>query len=72
MELDVLDGMREMLRLHRPALVLELHGGVDRSPLLEILIKAGYSGEAVPINPEPGESSAQFLDNHNYAFLATQ
>jgi FkbM family methyltransferase len=70
MEIEVLEGMRELLHTQRPALVLELHRDVDRARVLNLLGDAGYSVEAVPIEPE--ESQPRFLDNHSYAFAAAR
>jgi FkbM family methyltransferase len=72
MEIDVLVGMRELLHTQRPAVVIELHHDVDRARVLNLLGDAGYSAEAVPIEPEPEESRPRFLDNHSYAFEATR
>jgi FkbM family methyltransferase len=69
MELEVLDGMSGLLREQNPALVVELHRGVDRTRLLEILVAAGYSPEAMPIDPDPNERSATLCDDRSYAFL---
>lgn len=71
MELHVLRGMREILRAQRPRLVLELHRGVDRNDVLAVLSDVGYSINATPIEPVPGEVEAQFLDDRSYAFCAT-
>lgn len=68
MELETLAGMREALRRWRPRLVLELHAGVSRDAVLSLLRDLGYSSDAVAIEPERGERTAQFLDNHSYVF----
>jgi hypothetical protein len=70
MEADVIAGMHEMLRSQRPAVVLELHRGVDRERILALLSEAGYSTNATPIEPRQRESVSQFIDNHSYAFVA--
>jgi FkbM family methyltransferase len=70
MELETLDGMRDALARWRPRIVLELHAGVSRQAVLTLLRGLGYSGEAVAIEPAPGEKTAQLLDNHSYAFHA--
>jgi len=71
MEVDVLDGMRGLLREQRPALVVELHRGVDRTHFLEILVAAGYSPEATPIDEAPNERPATLADDRSYAFVAS-
>jgi FkbM family methyltransferase len=68
MELDVLSGMSETIRRHRPKLVVEIHAGVDRSSFLELIASYGYSKDATPIEPVPGETAAAFVDNRSYAF----
>jgi FkbM family methyltransferase len=68
MELETLHGMREALARWKPRIVLELHAGVSRQAVLSLLRQAGYSSEAVAIEPARGERTPQFLDNHSYAF----
>jgi len=68
MELDTLHGMRQALTRWRPWVVVELHAGVSREPVLALLQEAGYSSDAVAIEPAPGEQTPQFLDDHSYAF----
>jgi FkbM family methyltransferase len=69
MELHVLRGMQKLLQVARPKLVVELHRGVDRAAVLGILTGLGYSRQATPIEPVPGEVTPQFLDDRSYAFL---
>lgn len=69
MELDVLRGGCEILRQWTPRLIVEVHAGVDRVELLRLLASVGYGGEGVPVDPEPGGHSPQYLDNHSYAFF---
>jgi FkbM family methyltransferase len=71
MELDVLAGMSDLLRRQRPALVVELHRGVDRARLAELLVDAGYSPEAVAIDASADQPEAPLHDNCSYAFVAT-
>jgi len=68
MELHVLRGMAETLRLHRPKLVVEFHRGVDRTEALGLLRGIGYSSLAVPVEPMPGEVEPRFADDRSYAF----
>jgi FkbM family methyltransferase len=68
MELDVLSGMEQLLGRHHPKLVVELHSGVDRAAILDLLHRAGYSREPVAIEPEADESHALLLDDRSYAF----
>jgi FkbM family methyltransferase len=69
MELDVLKGMCGVLKHHRPQLVIELHRGVDRTEVLSLLSECGYSLDAIPIEPVPGEIQPQFVDDRSYAFV---
>ena len=69
MELEVLDGMRDLLRTHKPALVVELHRGVDRARLLTILTGAGYSPHATPIDAASGATPETLADDRSYAFV---
>jgi len=68
MELHVLKGMMQTLSSHRPKLVIELHRGVDREAICTTLESMGYSRNATPIEPAPGELEARFLDDRSYAF----
>lgn len=70
MELEALEGMREALTRWRPRLVIELHAGVSRARVLDLLGSFGYSAAAVPIEPAPGEGSPLFLDDRSYAFVS--
>lgn len=70
MELHVLRGLRPVLEEHRPALLLELHSGVDREEILSELTALGYSRNATAIDPADGETSPQFLDDRTYLFSA--
>lgn len=67
-EISVLRGMLNVLRKHHPKLVVEVHSGVDRDELLKIIELVGYSREAKPIEPTPGEMQAQYQDDRNYEF----
>jgi FkbM family methyltransferase len=68
MELEVLDGMRDALRRWRPRVVVELHAGVSRERVLRLLSDAGYSGEAIAIDPADTAGAAHLLDDRSYAF----
>ncbi len=69
MEIEVLRGMNTILRRWQPRLVVELHAGVNRATLLDILKVSGYSQAAVPVEPLQDETSPRYLDNCSYAFL---
>ncbi|MBA4375963.1 MAG: hypothetical protein C0401_07305 [Anaerolinea sp.] len=70
MEIEVIRGMMEMLRAKKPKLVVEIHEGVDRGALLDLIERAGYFRQALPIEPIAGEVEPQYLDNLSYAFQA--
>jgi FkbM family methyltransferase len=70
MELEVVKGMADLLKVWKPRLALEVHEGVDRQALLAVLEDCGYARDASPIEPVPGETSAQYLDNRSYEFRA--
>lgn len=66
MEIRALEGMKSLLDSHRPVLVLEIHAGVDRNQIVEILSTAGYD-----VRPQPIEKgSTHFFDpDSNYSFV---
>jgi FkbM family methyltransferase len=68
MEIEVLQGMLGTLRRQRPKLVVEVHRDVDRKELLDLIETAGYSSQAIPIEPVEGEIEPQFVDNRSYVF----
>jgi FkbM family methyltransferase len=69
MEIDVLTGMREALLSSRPALLLEIHHGVDRTRLLHLLSTLGYArGTELDELPTTAEVS-EYLDDRSYCFL---
>lgn len=70
MELATLRGMSSILRVHRPKLVVELHRGVERGALLELLRSSGYEGRGTPVEPVSGEREPEYLDDRSYAFRA--
>ena len=70
MEIEVLRGMSDLLKAFKPKLVVEIHHGVDRNELLDLLEAAGYSRQGVPIEPSKGEIELQYLDDRSYAFQA--
>lgn len=70
MEIEVLQGMPELLRTFKPKLVVEVHHGVDRSELLNLIEALGYTRRGVPIEPMEGEIEPLYLDDRSYAFPA--
>jgi FkbM family methyltransferase len=69
MEIDVLTGMRDALRASRPVLVVEIHHGVDRADLLQLLSDLGY-GRRPGATEVPDEThGSDYLDDRSYCFL---
>jgi FkbM family methyltransferase len=69
MEIDVLRGMSGVLRRYKPKLALELHPGVSRQAVLDLLATMGYTRPGSPIEPLPGESAPHYVDDRSYEFL---
>jgi len=70
MEIEALRGMFGTLRRFRPKLVIEVHHGVSRDSLLQLLKAAGYSSPGRPVEPIPGETEARYVDDRSYEFCA--
>jgi FkbM family methyltransferase len=66
MELDVLLGMKELLRRWAPKLVIEFHRGVDRGSVLHLLAACGYSTDWESLDPARPERV--LADDVSYAF----
>lgn len=67
MEVEVLRGMINTLRSHRPKLVIEIHQGVSREALLNTLESAGYVKRPIAIEPVLGKED-ELLDDRSYVF----
>lgn len=74
MEIEVLEGMRQSLRKFRPKLVVELHHGVNRYALLDLVESLGYSSVGFPVEPcsDEDESDPGYYDDRSYAFLSSE
>lgn len=70
MEIEVLRGMSKTLKTYKPKLIVEVHQGVDRSVLLDLLEASGYRRQGWPIEPKSGEIDPAYHDNRSYAFTA--
>ncbi len=68
MELEILRGMTLILREFAPKLVIELHRGVERGRLLDLLESLGYSRACLPVDPRRQEAQAEYLDDNSYSF----
>jgi len=71
MELDVLNGMRNILIERQPKLIVELHSGVDRTSLRRLLGSIGYS-DGVAIEAGLSKANEDYLDNQSYVFLPSE
>jgi len=70
MELQVLEGMATLARSYRPKLLIELHKGVSRQRLLDLVASIGYLPQASPVEPLPGEMDPFYADDRTYLFTA--
>jgi hypothetical protein len=70
MELQVLEGMATLARSYRPKLLIELHKGVSRQRLLDLVASIGYLPQASPVEPLPGERDPVYADDRTYLFTA--
>jgi FkbM family methyltransferase len=66
MEIQVLRGMTQTLKAYRPRLVVEVHQGVDRQELQDVLREAGYPSAGTPLEHEDQVSG--YRDNCSYVF----
>jgi FkbM family methyltransferase len=71
METDVLQGMVGLLSEFTPWLVIEVHQGVGRRELLELLDSVGYVEGGVPVEPASGKEEPAYLDDRSYSFKAS-
>lgn len=70
MELEALRGMAGLLRKHQPKLVVEVHRGVNRAELLDLIESQGYLRRGVPVEPVTDEVESQYVDDRSYVFQA--
>ena len=68
MEIDVLEGMAAVARRYRPKLLIELHSGVSRPRLLDLISSIGYNRDGRAVEPLPGESDPLYADDRTYLF----
>lgn len=68
MEMQVLDGMAGLIREYRPKLFVEIHRGVSRPKLLDVIASLGYTPCGVAVEPLPGESAPIYADDRTYLF----
>jgi FkbM family methyltransferase len=70
MEIKVLEGMAPILEKYKPKLFLEVHRGVPRPQLLDLLGSVGYSQRGVAVEPLPEEKEPAYADDRTYFFTA--
>ncbi len=69
MELQVIEGMRALAKKYRPKLLVEVHKGVSRERLLDLLASIGYLPQGSAVEPLPGEVDPVYADDRTYAFI---
>lgn len=72
MEVETITGMGTLLREFHPKLVIEVHRGVDRGRLLDLLESCGYSRAGFPIEPALNESEAAYFDDRSYYWSSSR
>jgi FkbM family methyltransferase len=70
MEINVLEGMAPILKQYKPKLFLEVHRGVSRPKLLELLSSVGYGTQGIAVEPLPEETHPLYADDRTYFFTA--
>lgn len=70
MELQVLEGMAILAKKYRPKLLIEIHNGVSRKTLLDLVASIGYLPQGSPVEPLPGEIDPVYADDRTYLFTA--
>ncbi len=68
MEIEAIGGMENLLKEFNPKLVVEVHRGVDRRRLLDVLEALGYSRVAEPIEQAKAGTALEYLDDRSYYF----
>jgi FkbM family methyltransferase len=70
MELQVLEVMTEVAKKYRPKLLIEVHKGVSRPKLLDLVASIGYLPRGSAVEPLPGETDPVYADDRTYSFMA--
>jgi hypothetical protein len=68
MEIEAVKGMLGLLGEFGPKLVLEVHRGVDRGELLDLIESVGYCRRGEPVDPAAENSGPLYLDDRSYSF----
>jgi len=71
MEIQVLEGMASLLKQFQPKLLVEIHPGVSRSDLLNLIASFGYLPNGYAIEPLLGESEPLYADDRTYLFTVS-
>jgi FkbM family methyltransferase len=72
MEIETIRGMGTLLQEFHPKVVVEVHRGVDRSRLIELLESCGYSRTGCPIEPASNEIEVEYLDDRSYYWSSSR
>ena len=68
MEIQVLEGMAALVKRYRPKLLVEIHRGVSRPKLLDVITSMGYLARGSAVEPVPGETDPVYADDRTYLF----
>ena len=68
MELQALRGMANLAASCMPKLLIEIHKGVSRTELLDLIASIGYKSDGSPVEPLPGETDPIYADDRTYLF----
>ncbi len=68
MEIQTLEGMATLVKRFRPKLLVEIHKGVSRERLLNVIASIGYTSRGTAVDPLPSESDPLYADNRTYLF----
>jgi FkbM family methyltransferase len=68
MEVEALRGMSRTLRALRPQLIIEVHHGVNRHELLDLVEELGYDRHPITLDATEDRDDTRLLDDTNYAF----
>lgn len=70
MEMETLRGMKQMLELYKPKLIVEVHDGVDRKEFEKLIDELGYVNNYDLIDTDqPIDSEYELMSNLSYVFM---
>jgi FkbM family methyltransferase len=69
-EIEVLEGMASIAKRYQPKLLIEIHRGVSRPKLLDLLVSMGYSPRGAAVEPLSGETDPIYADDRTYLFTS--